>query len=81
MGEVGESPTLGKFWGKFWKEGGNDRRGKKGKEEGKRGGKGRERQFETTKICLGCTKTEILGENFLTSPTFDYTPGNAPAAI
>ena len=25
---MGESPTLGKFGGKFWKEGGNDGRGK-----------------------------------------------------
>ena len=32
---VGESPTLGKFWGKFWKEGGNDGRGKKGREREK----------------------------------------------
>ena len=31
--------------------------------------------LETTKICLGCTKMEILGGNFLTSPTFDCTPG------
>ena len=34
--------------------------------------------FETTKICLGCTKMEILGGNFLASPTFDCTPGYAP---
>ena len=32
---MGESPTLGKFGGKFWKEGGNDGRGKNGRERGK----------------------------------------------
>ena len=36
--------------------------------------------FETTEICLGCTKIEILGENFLTSPTFDCTSGYASAS-
>ena len=34
--------------------------------------------FETTKICLGCTKIEIFEGNFLTSPTFDCTHGYAP---
>ena len=38
---MGESPTLGKFGEKFWKEGGKE---KKVKGEGKRGGKGKERQ-------------------------------------
>ena len=28
---------------------------------------------------FGCTKMEILGGNFLTSPTFECTPGYAPA--
>ena len=47
--------------------------------------------FETTEICLGCTKMKIstgkkafpiyYGGNFLTSPTFDCTPGNPPAQI
>ena len=44
--------------------------------------------FETTEICLGCTKMEIpTGEknrergNFLTSPTFDCIPGYAPDKI
>ena len=34
--------------------------------------------FETTEVCLGCTKMEVFGENFLTSPTFDCTHGYAP---
>ena len=38
---MGESPTLGKFGGKFWKEGGKE---EKGKGERKRGGKGEESQ-------------------------------------
>ena len=38
---MGESPTLGKFGGKFWKEGGKE---EKGKGERKRGGKGKESQ-------------------------------------
>ena len=32
MGKVGKLPTLGKFWGKVWKEGEGERgKGKKGK--------------------------------------------------
>ena len=79
-----------KVWGKFWKEGGNDGRGKKERKgperQGKReNGEGKEGKiveenlklkgerykmsrglffclslFETTKICLGCTKMEIF---------------------
>ena len=37
--------------------------------------------FQTTEIFLGCTKMEILGGNFLTSPTFDCTPSYAPEFI
>ena len=39
-GVVGESSTLGKFMGKFWKEGGKEER----EGRGKRGGKGKERR-------------------------------------
>ena len=118
---MGKSPTLGKFGGKFWKEGGKEKKGrerdlgkkrrkgtreaiKEGKMEKKRreivkggGGKLKFRRgeryeneqwnffffclslFETTEICLGCTKMEILGGNFLTLPTLDCTTGYAPA--
>ena len=37
--------------------------------------------FETTEICLGCTKMDIFWGNFLTSPTFDCIPGYAPGHI
>ena len=36
--------------------------------------------FETTKICLECTKMEIFLGNFLTLPTFDCTPGYTPVS-
>ena len=56
---MGESPTLGKFKGKFWKEGVKEEKGKeegKGKGEGLRGGKGKENQEKkrkTRKIVKG----------------------------
>ena len=35
----------------------------------------------TTEICLGCTKMEIFLGSFLTSPTFDCTPGYVSEVI
>ena len=40
---MGESPTLGKFGGKFWKEGGNK---KKRERRGKRVGRGKDEEKE-----------------------------------
>ena len=37
--------------------------------------------FETTEICLGCTKKKWEMGNFLTSPSFDCTPGYPPGPI
>ena len=117
---MGELPTLGKFGGKFWKEGGKEEKGKgegkrrKGKREARKEGKmerkrrqivkgggvkliierGRyeNEQSQQTTFLFACHFLKPLkfvwgvaqwkfGGKFLTSPTFDCTPGYAPVHI
>ena len=57
---MGDSPTLGKFWGKFLRQGGKKRGQRKEEKRGRKGGKGkREREREK-----GKKKRERKGKMF-----------------